>query len=149
LIEPHKEERAMNRDDGIEAAVESTAGAMAEAARLSSRMLKKRFFVMLRRCIDPARVPALLPAHLEWMIKAERRGLVFGSGPFVAPGELPGAGGGLTVLRASTREEAEAIAAADPFIAEGVFAYELKEWLLMEGSLSVTLSFSDQTYRID
>ncbi len=113
-----------------------------EAAELLTTMLAKRFFVMLRtpRAID--RVDTLLTEHLRWMVAAEGRGQIFASGPFVAKDRKPGELGGLTIIRASSRDEAEAIALQDPFIAEGVFDYELREWMLMEGRISFSLSLS-------
>lgn len=118
-----------------------------EAAELTRPMLKKRLFVMMRECRQPERVAEHLAAHLRWIIAAERRGVVFASGPFIAPGP-PGSAGGMTILRAGTRAEAEAIAVGDPFVAAGIFTFELKEWLLMEGSLTVSISYADGTFRL-
>jgi uncharacterized protein len=118
---------------------------MDEAAQLTAGMLNKRLFVMLRACLEPDRVRAHVAAHLRWMIAAERRGLVFASGPFVAEGQPMGAAGGMTILRAANRDEAEAIARQDPFIAEGVYGFEIREWRLMEGSFSVTVRYSEQS----
>jgi uncharacterized protein len=118
---------------------------MDEAVRLSAGMLNKRLFVMLRSCIRADRIQAHVAAHLRWMIAAERRGIIFASGPFVAEGQPMGVAGGMTILRAASREEAEAIARQDPFIAEGVYGFEIREWRLMEGSFSVTVRYSEQS----
>ena len=114
-----------------------------ETADLLAKMLRKKLFVMLRipRAID--RIEVLLPDHLNWMIAAEGRGQIFGSGPFTGVSGRPGELGGMTILRAGSLDEAESIALQDPFIAQGVFSYELYEWMLMEGRVTLSVSFSD------
>ena len=121
----------------------------ADVARLTERMLKKKLFVMLRRTVAADKVPDLLVAHLQWMIGAERKGQLFASGPFVVAGQPPGAAGSLTILRADSMEQAQAIAGEDPFVAAGVIAFEMKEWSVMEGGFSVRINFSDQSYALD
>jgi uncharacterized protein YciI len=41
--------------------------------------------------------------------------------------------GGLVLVRADSREAAEALAQADPLVANGVDCYELREWLITDG----------------
>ncbi len=45
-------------------------------------------------------------------------------------------------------EEAVALLNDDPFIKEGVFVADVKKWMLMEGGLTLTVRFSDQTGRL-
>src|SRR6266545_4408868 len=62
--------------------------------------------------VTAADIEAALDDHLEWMLGLEAVGHVVASGPLTSgPGVTPGAG--LTVLRASTEEEAAALAAQD------------------------------------
>ena len=105
------------------------------AQQLLASMLNKPLYVVLRTPRDLARMGELLEAHLQWAIAAERRGELFASGPFVAEGGTPGALGGMTIVRAASEGEARAILAGDPFVAEGVFATEIRRWLLMEAEL--------------
>lgn len=113
------------------------------AERLAA-MLNMKLFIGLRDLRDPEKLEALLPSHLDWMVDAERDGVLFASGPFVAEGMAPGHAGGLSIVRADSKEKAEAILAQDPFIKQGVFGCEVREWRLMEGGFSVTVHFSDQ-----
>jgi uncharacterized protein YciI len=100
-----------------------------------------------REGVTAADVEALLDAHLEWMLGLEAAGQVVASGPLTSgPDVSPGAG--LTVLRASTEEKAAAIASQDPFVVKGLRGFEVLGWRVMEGALTVRLSFGTTTYRI-
>lgn len=123
---------------------------MAEAAqerirRLTQEMLRKKLYVVLSKGgATPERLGAVLPEHLEFMIGLEKRGLLFASGPLTtAPGQP--VGDGLTVLRASSMDEARDIAAGDPFVTSGIRTFEVREWTVMEGSLGLRVNFSDQS----
>lgn len=121
--------------------------------QLMQRMLKKHLFVMLRRTVKPEQSPLYFQAHLEWMIDAEKRAQIFGSGPFiaheVAPGTPGSPAGSMTILRAASRDEAIRIAESDPYVTSGTIAYEMKEWMVMEGTFALRINFSDGTYHID
>lgn len=117
-----------------------------QAQALMQAMLKKPLYVVLRRPVDLSRINELLPAHLEWAVQCEKRGELFASGPFVQDGDAPGAQGGMSIVRADSAAEAERIVSGDPFVQQGVYAVEIKKWMLMEGGLTVTVRFSDQSY---
>ena len=112
---------------------------------LTQQMLRKTLYVVLSKGNASAeQIGALLPQHLEYMIGLERKGVLFASGPFsVAPGQP--VGDGLTILRAASADEAREIASADPFVANKLRTFEVREWTLMEGSIGVTLKFSDRS----
>jgi len=118
------------------------------AWRLLGAMLNKPLYVALRTPLDAARMGELLEAHLRWAIAAERRGEIFASGPFVADGAASGSLGGMSILRAASEEEAQAIVANDPIVEQGVASIELRRWCLMEGGFTVTVRFSDQSSRL-
>ena len=127
---------------------------MSEATdQLMKRMLKKRLFVMLRKAEKPQQSPQYFEAHLTWMIAAEKRGEIFGSGPFVAQDIAPATpgspAGSMTILRAESREAAIRIADTDPYVLSGTISYEMKEWLVMEGSITLKIHFSDGSYQFD
>lgn len=111
-------------------------------------MLNKSFYVSLRKPADLSRLESLLEAHLEWAVQAERRGELFMSGPFMAEGAKPGSQGGMMILRADSEAAAWNIIEQDPFIKQGVFSAEVKRWVLMEGSMTVSVRFSDQSYQL-
>jgi hypothetical protein len=118
-------------------------------AALTARMLKKKLYVVLSTPLDNAadKLPAHLHAHLEYMIANEKKGIVFASGP-LAEADGSQRGRGLTVLRATSADEARAIAAQDPFVVNGVRTFELREWTVMEGSFGVQVNFSDQSMSV-
>ena len=119
------------------------------AKALLASMLNKTLFVALREPADLARMDSLLEEHLRWAIEAERSGQLFASGPFVAAGQPPGAAGGMTIVRAGSLQEAQSVLALDPFVREGAVRLSWRQWSLMEGSLSLTLRFSDQSLHLD
>jgi uncharacterized protein len=117
-------------------------------AELTQKMLRRKFYAVLSRPSPvPEKLKALLPAHLEYMIGLEKRGIVFASGP-LSDGAGPPDGAGLTILRAASASEARQIAEADPFVRNGVRSYELKEWTIMEGTLGLKVNLSDQTIEV-
>jgi len=117
-------------------------------AELMRKMLRKKLYVVLSTpAVPPDRLQPFLMAHLEYMIGLEKRGLVFASGP-LSDGEGPPTGQGLTILRAKSAAEARALAEADPFFANGLRSFELKEWTVMEGSLGLRVNLSDQSIEV-
>ena len=125
------------------------AGSADERIRqLTQGMLRKKLYVVLSKGgATPEQLGAVLPEHLEYMIGLEKRGVLFASGPLsTAPGQP--VGDGLTVLRASSVDEAREIASADPFVVNKVRTFEVREWTVMEGSLGVRVNFSDQSLEI-
>ncbi len=120
-----------------------------KANELTTRMLQKRLYVVLTTPLKPmSELATLLPEHLNYMIGLEKRGVLFASGPFLA-GEHVAPGSGMTIIRASSLEEAKATAAQDPFNASGMRAFEIREWQLNEGSYTLTLHYSDGSYSIE
>jgi uncharacterized protein len=118
------------------------------AADLMRKMLRKKLYVLISKpVVPPEQLKPFLLAHLEYMIGLEKRGLVFASGP-LADGGGPPTGQGLTVLRASSAAEARALAEGDPFFVNGLRTFELKEWTIMEGSLSLRVNLSDQSIEV-
>jgi uncharacterized protein YciI len=120
----------------------------ARIAELTQKMLRKKLYMLLSKpLIAPEKLKPFLPAHLEYMIGLEKRGIVFASGP-LADAEAPPSGYDLTVLRTKNAKEAGAIAQADPFVANALRAFELKEWTIMEGTFSLRVNLSDQTVEV-
>jgi uncharacterized protein len=125
-----------------------TASAPERIRELTQRMLRKTLYVVFSKAsVSPDRLTAHLPAHLEYMIALEREGVLFASGPLTNEGKEPH-GDGMTILRTANAAEARAIAERDPFYVNGLRAFEIKEWTLMEGSLAVRVNFSDQSVEV-
>jgi len=120
----------------------------ARTAELVQKMLRKKLYVLLSKpLVAPDKLKPFLPAHLDYMIGLEKRGVLFASGPLADAGAPP-AGHGLTVLRVKDAAEARAIAEADPFFLNGLRTFELKEWTMMEGTLSLRVNFSDRSVEV-
>src|SRR5258707_14190887 len=117
--------------------------------QLTSRMLQRELYVVLTTPIKPmSELLPLLPDHLPYMIVLEKRRILFASGPFLAGKDLlPGTG--MTILRAGSLEEAEAIARQDPFNKSGMRPFEVRTWQLNEGSFTGTVNYSDRNYHIE
>ena len=120
-----------------------------EVEALHERMLRKQLWVIItKRVAPPEDVRKHLKAHLEHQISLEKQGIMYGAGPATVPGETEPAFG-LIIIRASDRDEARRIADRDPMHSSGVRTYELYRWSMNEGRLSITLDFSDRSYRLD
>ena len=112
-------------------------------AELTKDMLKLKLFVIFSegKGLD---LKPYLAEHLQYMIELEREGKLFASGPLGNPIR----GDGMTIVRAASEDEARELAKRDPFVINGIRTFTIKPWTVMEGSLSVTVNFSNQTARI-
>lgn len=115
---------------------------------MTSRFLGKEMYLVVTRPVrSPEITDALLKAHLDHQVELERSGIMFAAGPLYPRGsDLPDAG--MFVLRAASFEEAQAIADGDPLHKAGVRTYSLQKWRVNEGSITITVNYSDQTARI-
>ena len=112
---------------------------------LTKSMLRKKLYVILSKGnATPEQIGGHLPQHLEYMISLEKSGVLFASGP-LADAEGKMRGDGLTIIRAANVAEARKIAEQDPFVINRLRSFELREWTVMEGSLSIKVNLSDQT----
>jgi uncharacterized protein YciI len=119
-----------------------------QIAELTQKMLRRKFYIILSNASPtPEKLKPLLPAHLQYMVSLEKRGLLFASGP-VADRPGPPDGAGLTVLRVSSADEARQLAEADPFVVNGLRTFTIKEWTIMEGTLGLRVNLSDQTVEV-
>jgi uncharacterized protein YciI len=109
-------------------------------AELTKGMLRLRLFVIFSfgKGLD---LKPYLADHLAYMIELERQGQLFASGPF-GDGTK---GDGMTIIRAADAEEARAVALRDPFVVNGIRTFKIEAWTVMEGSVSVTVNFSDRS----
>ena len=81
------------------------------------------WYLILRRPVQPREEWTVsLDEHLVWMKQQHEAGRILFSGPTTDRKY------GVYVIRAPNREEAETIAASDPYTAAGFAAFELLEW---------------------
>jgi uncharacterized protein len=121
--------------------------AQERVTELTQKMLRRKLYAIFGKTVVSPEMP-LLPAHLEYLIGLEKRGLLFASGPLTEVGAGPLGGGGLTVLRVASADEAREIAEAKPFAKNGLRTFEIKEWTIMEGTLGLRVNLSDQSVEV-
>ncbi len=125
-----------------------TSGASSsELETLKAAMLKRSFFVMFRTIIDRSRLGPVMLDHYRWIIGLEKQGLVFASGPLFKPDGSQGVG--MTVFRVDSFEAADDLAKGDPFVTGGAAEFSIERWQINEGRVTVSIDYSDQTYRFD
>jgi uncharacterized protein YciI len=116
--------------------------------QLTSRMLRKKLYlVTMTAKTTPDRMAPYLADHLEYMTELARQGVLFASGPVLDANGAP-TGDGLSIFNTASAEEARRFAEQDPFYVHGLRAFEVRPWMLMEGSLTVTLNFAEGTLRV-
>ena len=117
--------------------------------QLTSRMLRKKLFMVIMTAkATPDQMLPYLADHLEYMTELARQRVLFASGPFLGADGAP-TGDGLSIFNTSTAEEARKYAEKDPFYIRGLRTIEVKEWMLMEGSMTVTLNFAERTLDVE
>jgi len=117
-----------------------------ELQGFKDKMWKKDYYVMFRTLIDASAIRGVKLRHFHWLIDLEKRNKVFASGPLFDNSGKQGVG--MTVFRADTWEEAEELAAGDPFVTSGAVKFELRRWQINEGRINVSVDFSDQTFSV-
>lgn len=115
---------------------------------LTESMLRKELYLITTTPARAEGTQEMLPAHLEYQIRLEREGKLYGAGPFYNEGESKPSGG-LIILRAKSYEEARSIADADPMHSNNLRTYSVKKWLLNEGAMTFTVRFSDQSVVVE
>ncbi|MCY0152060.1 YciI family protein [Hoeflea alexandrii] len=112
--------------------------------QLTANMLRKEFYVVTTTPTRSPEIAKLLPEHLDYQVRLEREGKLFGAGPFYEEGDdVPS--GGMIILRAQSAAEAREIADADPFHKAGLRTYTLRKWMMNEGAITLTIRYSDQS----
>ena len=75
-------------------------------------MLRKQLYVVLTKPTrNLAPIMEVLDEHLQFQIDLERRGIMFGAGPFWTDDEQSWEGDGMVIIRAGSLSEARQIAA--------------------------------------
>ena len=87
-----------------------------------------------------------LEEHLEYQISMEKNGILFAAGPFWTDDEQQWSGEGMLVVRAESLGAARAIAEKDPMHASGARTFEVRPWLINEGTLTLRLNHSTKTF---
>jgi uncharacterized protein YciI len=114
---------------------------------LTQKYLGKEMYLVVTRPVRSPEIAKRLGDHLAHQVDLEKRGIMFAAGPLYSKGStVPEAG--MFVLRANSFEEAEAIAKSDPFHAAGLRTFTIQKWRINEGSITITVSLSDQSMQL-
>jgi len=115
----------------------------------SKGMLQKQLYVIFTKpAAGMGAVMAQIPVHLEYQIKLERDGIMFGAGPFWTDNEQDWEGEGMVIIRAASIAEARKIAAADPMHSSGARTFTVRAWLLNEGTVTMKVDYSSGKYSV-
>ncbi|NDR59286.1 YciI family protein [Aliiruegeria sabulilitoris] len=94
---------------------------------------------------SPEELREMLPAHLTYQAELEKQGKLAFAGPVSDETGENLLGEGMIIYRADTLEEARALADADPMHSSGARRYDLRRWLVNEGSFTLSVGLSGQT----
>lgn len=103
-------------------------------------MLRKQLYVIFTK---PTKGMEPVMAVIKEQIGLERRGIMFGAGPFWNDAEDAWEGEGMVIIRAESLAAAKTIAASDPMHKSGARSYTVRPWSLNEGTVTVKLTYSD------
>jgi uncharacterized protein YciI len=115
----------------------------------SSAMLRKQLYAIFTRPaggIEP--VLAIMEEHLAFQVSLEKDGILYAAGPVWSDDEKTWEGDGLVVVRAGSRGEAIAIAERDPMHRGGARTFTVRPWMINEGTVTVRLDMSSQTFSV-
>lgn len=120
-----------------------------DVMKASSRMLQKQLYAIFT---SPAggMEPVLetMEEHLAFQVSLEKEGILYAAGPMWTDDEKSWEGDGLVVVRAGSRADAVAIAERDPMHRRGARHFTVRPWMINEGSVTIRLDSSSQTFSI-
>jgi hypothetical protein len=115
----------------------------------SKQMLQKQLFAIFTKPVNGlGAVLATMEEHLKFQVSLERDGVLFAAGPMWTEDEQSWEGDGLVVVRAASRQAAVDIAEQDPMHRSGARSYTVRPWLINEGTATIRLDYSSQTFSI-
>lgn len=86
--------------------------------------------------------------HHDYLVSLERKGILFGAGPFMnEKGERVGVG--MLIIRAASTAAAKRIANAEPYTKAGQRVMTVTPWQRNEGCLSLSINFADGELTLD
>jgi uncharacterized protein YciI len=127
--------------------------AQGRAAAIQSALSREQCYVLMMRA-NPAAPPLAMSAaeiriaHHDYLLDLERRGILFGAGPFI---DETGArhGAGMIIIRAASRAEAVTVGNAEPYTSAGQRLMDFLPWQRNEGTVKLSLRFAEGVLDID
>lgn len=106
--------------------------------------LAKLLYVITSTAIkDLESVNQFLPVHFEYLHSLETERILFGAGPLFSQDGEYFAGNGMIIIRAESVAAAKAITDRDPLHQNQVRKYQIQPWLLNEGAIDISISYSN------
>jgi uncharacterized protein YciI len=78
-----------------------------------------------------------LDAHVEYQTELETKGTMFAAGPFASEDLQEWRGDGMFIYLAESLAAATALAERDPMHSAGARSFQVRQWLLNEGTCSL------------
>ena len=115
----------------------------------SSEMLNKDLYVVFTKPTN-GMVPVMenLEEHLKFQVSLEKKGIMFGAGPFWEDNEIDWNGEGMVIIRADSVAHAIEIGNSDPMHKSGSRNFTVRPWLLNEGNIEVSLDYSTGKFKL-
>ena len=115
----------------------------------SSEMLNKDLYVIFTKPTNGMEpVMENLDEHLKFQVSLEKKGIMFGAGPFWEENEIDWNGEGMVIIRANSINHAKEIANSDPMHSSGARSFIVRPWLLNEGNIEVSLDYSTGKFKL-
>ena len=114
-------------------------------AKSRGALAMELFVVRTKPAGDIELVKSTLPDHLAYQKKLEGEGALFLAGPVSDETGENMQAEGMIIYRAESLEAARALADGDPMHENGARIYEVRKWLINEGSLRLSVSLSSQS----
>lgn len=116
----------------------------------SKGMLQRQLYAIFTTPTDGlGPVFAVIEEHLKFQVQLEKDGLLYAAGPMWTDDEQSWEGEGLVVVKATSRDDAIAIAERDPMHTSGARSFKVRPWLINEGTVTITLNNSSQTFTVN
>jgi len=113
----------------------------------SKEMLQRQLYAIFTTPADGlGPVFANIEEHLAFQVQLEKDGILHAAGPMWTDDGENWEGEGLVVVKAASRQEAIGIAERDPMHKTGARTFRVRPWLVNEGSVTITLNNSSQTF---
>jgi uncharacterized protein len=109
----------------------------------SAPSLRLQLYVVMSQATSLDAVKANLAEHRAYLRTLEERDVLFGAGPLWTDDGEYFEGDGMLIYRASSVEEATAIAQGDPMHSSGARTFKIRPWLLNDGSITIRVTLSE------
>jgi uncharacterized protein len=109
----------------------------------SAQSLQMQLYVVTSIAKSLDVVKENLPEHRAYLRDLENKDILFGAGPLWTDDGEYFEGDGMLIYRASSVDEAQQLAQADPMHKNGAREFKIRPWLLNDGSITIRVTLSE------